>query len=84
MLARESAIGQAPLLVAAEISEVEGRGGEVNVLLSLATAIEESWLKEIFPAYYREVRGVTYDETMKRVVSRRERRFRDLRSDEPT
>ena len=78
VLARESAIGQAPLLVAAEISEVEGRGGEVNVLLSLATAIEESWLKEIFPGDYREVRGVSYDETMKRVVSRRERRFRDL------
>jgi ATP-dependent helicase HrpB len=78
VLARESAIGRAPLLVAAEISEVEGRGGEVNVLLSLATAIEEPWLKEIFPDDYREVRGVTYDETMKRVVSRRERRFRDL------
>ncbi len=78
VLARESAIGQAPLLVAAEISEVEGRGGEVNVLLSLATAVEEPWLKEIFPDDYREVRGVTYDEAMKRVVSRRERRFRDL------
>ncbi len=78
VLARESAIGQAPLLVAAEISEVEGRGGEVNVLLSLATAVEEPWLKEIFPGDYREVRGVSYDEVMKRVVSRRERRFRDL------
>jgi len=78
VLARESAIGQAPLLVAAEISEVEGRGGEVNVLLSLATAIEEPWLREIFPEDYREVRGVTYDEALKRVVSRRERRFRDL------
>ena len=78
VLARESAIGQASLLVAAEISEVEGRGGELNVLLSLATAIEEPWLKEIFPDDYREVRGVTYDESIKRVVSRRERRFRDL------
>jgi len=78
VLARESAIGQAPLFVAAEISEIEGRGGEVNVLLSLATAIEEPWLKEIFPDDYREVRAVTYDESMKRVVSRRERRFRDL------
>ena len=78
VLARESAIGQAALLVAAEISEVEGRGGEVNVLLSLSTAIEEPWLKEIFPDDYREVRGVTYDESIKRVVSRRERRFRDL------
>jgi ATP-dependent helicase HrpB len=78
LLARESSIQKSPLLVAAEISEIEGRGGEVNVLLSLATAVEESWLKEIFPDDYREVRGVTYDESMKRVVSRRERRFRDL------
>ncbi|HEX2854022.1 MAG TPA: ATP-dependent RNA helicase [Opitutaceae bacterium] len=78
VLARESSIQKATLLVAAEISEIEGRGGEVNVLLSLATAIEEPWLKEIFPDDYREVRGVTYDESMKRVVSRRERRFRDL------
>jgi ATP-dependent helicase HrpB len=78
LLARESVIQKAPLLVAAEISEIEGRGGEVNVLLSLATAVEESWLKEIFPDDYRETRGVTYDESIKRVVSRRERRFRDL------
>jgi ATP-dependent helicase HrpB len=49
LLARESCMQKAPLLVAAEISEIEGRGGEVNVLLSLATAVEESWLKEIFP-----------------------------------
>ncbi|MCW5547893.1 MAG: ATP-dependent helicase HrpB [Opitutaceae bacterium] len=78
LLARESCIQQAGLLVAAEISEIEGRGGEVNVLLSLATAVEEAWLKEIFPDDYRETRGVVYDEAMKRVVSRRERRFRDL------
>ncbi|MEO6005532.1 MAG: ATP-dependent helicase HrpB [Opitutus sp.] len=78
VLARESSIQKATLLVAAEISEIEGRGGEVNVLLSLATAIEEPWLKEVFPEDYREVRGVTYDEQAKRVVSRRERRFRDL------
>jgi ATP-dependent helicase HrpB len=78
MLARESAIQKAPLLVAAEISEIEGRGGEVSVLLSLATAIEEAWLKEIFPADFREVREVAYDEQAKRVVARRERRFRDL------
>jgi len=39
VLARESAMQQATLLVAAEVSEVEGRGGEVNVLLSLATAV---------------------------------------------
>jgi ATP-dependent helicase HrpB len=78
LLARESTMQKSALLVAAEISEIEGRGGEVNVLLSLATAIEESWLKEIFPDDYREARGVVYDESAKRVVSRRERRFRDL------
>ena len=78
LLARESTIQKAPLLVAAEISEIEGRGGEVNVLLSLATSIDEAWLREIFPDDYREMRGVVYDEQQKRVVSRRERRFRDI------
>jgi len=78
VLARESAIQKAPLLVAAEVSEVEGRGGEVNVLLSLATAVEEEWLKELFPDDYRMAQGVVYDEQAKRVVARRERRFRDL------
>lgn len=78
VLARESTIQQAKLLVAAEISEI-GRGdGEVNTLLTLATAIEEPWLKEIFPDDYREAKGVSYDESIRRVVSRRERRFRDL------
>jgi ATP-dependent helicase HrpB len=78
VLARESVIQKSNLLVAAEISEIEGRGGEVNVLLTLATAIEEPWLKEIFPDDYAEARSVVYDEQQKRVVSRRERRFRDL------
>jgi ATP-dependent helicase HrpB len=78
VIARESAIQQAPLLVAAEISEIGGRGGEVSVLLSLATAVEEPWLAELFPEDYRAFRGVVYDEAAKRVVARRERRFRDL------
>ncbi len=78
VLARESSIQKSPLLVAAEISEIEGRGGEINVLLSLATAVEEAWLKEIFPDDYRETTGVVYDEQVRRVMSRRERRFRDL------
>lgn len=78
LLARESAIQRSPLLVAAEVGEIEGRGGDVNVLLSMATAVEESWLPELFPDDYRETRGVVYDPELKRVVSRKERRFRDL------
>jgi ATP-dependent helicase HrpB len=78
LLARESAIGKAPLLVAAEITEVGGRGGEVSVLLSLATAVEEAWLGELFPGELKDEREVTYDPAAKRVVARREKRFRDL------
>jgi ATP-dependent helicase HrpB len=78
VLARESAIQKAPLLVAAEISEIGGRGGEVSVLLSLGTAVEEAWLAEIFPGDYFETQGVVYDEQARRVQARRERRFRDL------
>ncbi|HWZ96003.1 MAG TPA: ATP-dependent helicase HrpB [Opitutaceae bacterium] len=78
VLARESAIQKAPLLVAVEVSEVQGRGGEVNVLLSLATAVEEAWLQELFPGDYYSAQGVVYDEPSRRVVARRERRFRDL------
>ncbi len=78
VLARESVIQKSSLLVAAEVSEIEGRGGEVNVLLSLATAVQEPWLKELFPQDYFEAVNVVYDEQAKRVIARRERRFRDL------
>ena len=78
LLARESAIGKSPLLVAAEITEVGGRAGEVSVILNIATAIEESWLSELFPGELADMREVAYDPAAKRVVARRERRFRDL------
>ncbi|MFZ9683044.1 MAG: ATP-dependent helicase HrpB [Cephaloticoccus sp.] len=78
VLARESVCQRAPLFVAAEITEVGGRGGEVNTLLSLATAIEEAWLGEMFPDDYVSSTGVGYDESAKRVIARRERKFRDL------
>ncbi len=78
VLVRESAIQQARLLVSAEISEI-GRGdGEVNTLLSLATAVEEPWLQELFPGDLIEAKAVLYDEQAKRVVARKEKRFRDL------
>ncbi len=77
VLARESCIDDAPLLVAAEITEIESRG-EVNVLLNLCTAVEEAWLKELFPEDFKDAGGVVYDETARRVISRKERCFRDL------
>ena len=77
-LARESVADEAPLLVANEIHEI-GRGdGEVNVLLTQATAIREEWLRELFPNDFSERVAVEWDSAAKRAVARREVVFRDL------
>ena len=78
VLARESAVQDAKLLVAGEISEIEGRGGEVNVLLSLCTAIEESWLNELFPGELVVDEMVVFDPGPRRVIVNKVQRFRDL------
>ena len=76
-LRRESSIRNAKLLVAAEVDEIQARGG-VTTYLSLATAIDEAWLQELFPSEFSTVNHVRYDATQRRVVTRVERRFRDL------
>ena len=76
-LRRQSAIRNTRLLVAAEVDEIETRG-EITVFLSLATAVEEEWLREIFPRDFSEKNSVRYDATLRRCLSRWERRFRDL------
>jgi len=88
VLARDSAVQQAPLFVAAEVREVEGRDKELNVLLSLATAVSEEWLRELFPGDFQERREVFYDPTLRRVMVYQKRMFRDLvldtaKSDKP-
>ena len=47
-------------------------------MLNLATAIEEEWLRELFPEDFKQVRAVVYDPTLRRVIARDEKRFRDL------
>ena len=86
VLARESVV-KAPLFVASEIREVESGGGRdraLNVVLNLATAVKEEWLRELFPADFKEVRAVVYDPGLRRVVARDETRFRDLVLEEKT
>jgi ATP-dependent helicase HrpB len=78
LLARESAVHNSQLLVPAEIREVEGKDKTVNTLLSLATAIEESWLRELFPEDINTTSRVFYDATSKRVYAEEQLRFRDL------
>ena len=80
VLARESVV-KATLLVASEVREVESGGSRdraLNVVLNLATAIKEQWLHELFPEDFKEVRAVVYDPTLRRVIARDEKRFRDL------
>ena len=78
VLARASVVHDSPLLVAAEVREVEGRDGELNTLLSLATAIEERWLRELFPEDLAAEQKVFFDATAKRVLGAELVRFRDL------
>ncbi|HET9524365.1 MAG TPA: ATP-dependent helicase HrpB [Terrimicrobiaceae bacterium] len=77
-LARSSVAQDSRLLVAAEITEIEGRGGDAQVVLSLATQIEESWLREMFPHDFEERTAHLFDKAQNRVVVRREKTFRDL------
>lgn len=77
-LARESVVQTPPLLVAAEISEIEGAAKAVNTLLSLATAIEAGWLEELFPEDITREPRVQFDATARRVTAEEQIRFRDL------
>jgi ATP-dependent helicase HrpB len=78
MLARQSVAQSSRLVVAAEIIEVEGRGGEAQIVLSQVTQIEESWLREMFPGDFHDRITPLFDSTQNRVVFRTERVFRDL------
>jgi ATP-dependent helicase HrpB len=77
-LARESVVQESPLFVAAEILELGGRQGEVNTILSLASAIEAAWLHELFPADMRAETKVVYDPAARRVQADQLLLFRDL------
>jgi ATP-dependent helicase HrpB len=81
VLARESVVQTAPLLVTTEIREIQsgtGKDKELNVLLSLATAIKEEWLRELFPRDFAATQAVVYDTTQRRVFVERRKQFRDL------
>jgi len=78
VLARESAVHDSPLLVAAEIREIESSDKERQVLLTLATKIDEDWLRELFPKSFREEKRVEFDPSLRRIVGRRITQFHDL------
>lgn len=78
VLARESVVQKSPLFVAAEIREIGGRDNEVNTILSLATAIEPDWLRELFPEDIKSDVHVQWDAQARRVMAAELLRFRDL------
>jgi ATP-dependent helicase HrpB len=75
-LDEESCAKNAPAFVAAEITEVEAR--EVITHLRRATGIDPEWLTAQFPDELVTTDGTAWDESRRRVVSRKETRFRDL------
>lgn len=77
VLARESVTHDSPFIVATEVREIAMRG-DVETLLTLATAIKEEWLRELFPAAFRETIDVVFDKLQKRVVARKATCFHDL------
>src|SRR4051794_31970990 len=78
LLARESVVHRAPLIVASEIREIETSDKERNVLLTLCTRIEEQWLADLFPEAFRELIVISFDQTQRRVTGRRQTAFHDL------
>jgi ATP-dependent helicase HrpB len=78
VLARESVVQKSPLLVVAEIREIEARGKEMNTILSLATAIETDWLCKLFPEDIKFDLHVQFDSTTKRVQAAELLKFRGL------
>ena len=78
VLARESVVQKSPLLVVAEIREIETRDKEMNTILSLATAIETDWLRELFPEDIESDLHVQFDPTAKRVQAAELLKFRGL------
>jgi ATP-dependent helicase HrpB len=78
LLARESAVHNSPLLVVAEIREVEGKDKTVNTLLTLGTKVEEAWLQELFPEDLAATPRVFYDPSSKRVYAEEQLQFRGL------
>jgi len=78
VLARESAVHGARLLVASEVREIESSEKERQVLLTLATKIEENWLRELFPESLRDETRIEFDPALRRVVGHRATLYHDL------
>ncbi len=81
-LEKSSIVKQSPLLIASEINEIGKRGENLEVRLSVISAIEQTWLTELFPEAIKTSDQVVYDTDSRRVRVLRRTSFRDLVLDE--
>ena len=77
-IARESVVRDRPLVVAGELKEIGRTDGEVEVVMGLVTAVEEAWLKEMFPADFTQKQGLDFEENGRKVIRLDQMKFRDL------
>ena len=78
VLARESGVHHSSLVVASEVREIQGKGGELSVLLNTLTAINPEWLRELYPDAFKVRTEAFYDSVQRRVMLRRQTMFKDL------
>ncbi|NDD81440.1 MAG: hypothetical protein EBZ53_02550 [Verrucomicrobia bacterium] len=77
-IARESVVRDRSLVVAGDLKEIGRTDGEVEVVMGLVTAVEEGWLREMFPKDFSEKRGLDFEENGRKVVRLDQVKFRDL------
>jgi ATP-dependent helicase HrpB len=75
-IAKESFLRGHEWLVAAEITEVQGK--DLQVVLNLNTEIEEKWLQAQFPQDFTKTNAAVWDQTQRRVLQKETVCFRDL------
>lgn len=80
-LRRTSVSDGSSLIVVAEIEEIV-RNNSRDMLLGLATEIEQSWLKELFPERFSKSSDTLFDEQSRRVAVRHFLKFGDLELEE--
>ncbi|MDG1889863.1 MAG: ATP-dependent helicase HrpB [Verrucomicrobiota bacterium] len=78
VLARESVVQHAEMFVASEIREIGNHDGEVQTILSLATEIDTSWLRDFFPDDFENTVAVVWDPSSRRVYAANQQTFRGM------
>jgi ATP-dependent helicase HrpB len=75
-LSKDAHIKPPTLLVASEVTEIQGKA--LQVQLNGVTQVQEEWLRELFPADITTGQRAVYDGVNRRVMNREETRFRTL------